>query len=326
MSKKEQPQRNDIIDPMAEIKKRIGVNILEPLINKGYLLEINHAENCKALNENLKNPAVIYFNHISGDDPFFIAHLFLKHLPNRVGNLIFPVSDEYTIFKNFPAYATAVYLAQSVFGFQMLPIVQSYRLRDDQLSKPNKEELSQKVFELGRRFVNTVNEELPKGATIIVAPEGHRSSSGVLQPAENGLGQIANKLQHQQKDGFISDALFLPVGIRYETHSSKTLNFNPLSKPKIAINVGDPLNISDVVQGTKRMLSYLGLNDNEQFISRQQLTTYLMTRLSYLLPEQMQGVYGYQLLPDTLAGRFELAFNKDRKVGVFDKKSQSFIL
>ncbi len=88
--------------------------LLNLLVEKGYKLQVNNLENLTELNnDHSSDPVVIYFNHISNDDPVIITTVLKQYLNKRHGPWIYPVSEHYTHFQNHKLYPPAVFLADT---------------------------------------------------------------------------------------------------------------------------------------------------------------------------------------------------------------------
>lgn len=91
----------------------------EWLMDKGYEINVIGEENFRELNDHPEIPAVLYFNHIAADDPLIVACLLATYLNNRLGSVVYPVSEDYTkITGKKPHYIIGVKLAELI-GFTM---------------------------------------------------------------------------------------------------------------------------------------------------------------------------------------------------------------
>lgn len=277
------------------------------LLPKGYRLEIKGEENLVTLNSCPDTATVLYFNHTTTDDLLIMVYLIGKYLPNRLKNVIFPVSEEYLkLTGGKPEYIFGVKLVQYA-GFNMLPIVQSYRLRDERLSEEKRRTLEEKSSRLARKYVQELKTKIPHGALIVIAPEGHRSPDGKLLPAEEGLGFTA-KLMVKNGTGVL-----MPVGLWFEDSWKKGLNYNPLSPKTLHINIGMPISAQEIIREAEQVV---------EMPTPSHLSHCLMIKLRDLLPEKMWGYYHPDLFPETSAGRFVLGINSSGKVEVLDSSQK----
>lgn len=216
-----------------------------------------------------------------------------------------PTSDNYRqFFGPQPHYALIVKFAEGVGGWLMPPIIQSYRLRENA-------DLREKSEKLTRNFMEILKEKIPQGATIFIAPEGHRSYTGKLLPAERGLGAVVRWIKGHQ-------GLVLPLAIRYPEKRNRGLNYNQKIKPEVRIVCGPLLSAEEVIIKVEQVLCQKA---NSAMISH-----FLMWQLAQSLPEEMQGVYHPFLFKRTLSGGFELRVNPlTGKVGVWDKRDNCFL-
>ncbi|MGB9707629.1 MAG: 1-acyl-sn-glycerol-3-phosphate acyltransferase [Microgenomates group bacterium] len=263
------------------------------------------------LDENPTLPALIFYNHQTGDDPLIIAYILLKYLFHRK-NVIMPTSYDYwQLLGSQPHYAITVRLAQKILGWQMVPIIQSYRIRGAKdIKKQSQSE------HLTKNFINLLNKKIPQGATIAIAPEGHRSRTGKLLPAEKGLGFITRLMER-------INGLVLPIAFRYPKGINYGLNFNPRIPTGIMAICGPLMEVGEVVGQASQLTKEHSLPTHSL---SEKITNFLMWQLAQNLPEQMQGVYHPSLFLRTLSGDFYLKTNEQtKKVGVWDNKLQSFL-
>ncbi len=250
-------------------------------------------------------PALIYFNHQTGDDPIIVSYLLLKYLSQRK-NVIMPTSHDYwRLLGKQPHYAAAVRAAQKFLGWQMPPIIQSYRTRGtDVFAKKIQAE------ELVKDFIILLKEKIPHGATVVIAPEGHRSRTGKLLPAERGAGIITTMMK--------DSGLVLPIALRYPKTIGYGLNFNFKISPEVLIICGPLMEANQVINQT------FSLNQNSPLSSR--ISHFLMWQLAQSLPEEMKGVYHPSFFSRTLTGDFYLKPDKKTgRVGVWDRVNKLYL-
>lgn len=298
---------------MMDFKERIinyGWRGFEWLLPRGYELRITGEENLEILNSSPNIPAVLYFNHISADDPLVVAYLIGKYLPNRLRNVIFPVSEEYLKAGRKPEYLIGVKITQFA-EFSTVPIVQSYRLRDGRLTEAKKNELLQKSQRLSLGLAKRIIRRMKNQPLVVLAPEGHRSSDGRLLPAEEGLGFVAELMR--KKGG----GLLLPVGLFFDGKYESGFNYRPWPLPRKILNVkvGEPITTEDIIDQAKNILSQY-IQDFRGSLTSSHLSHFLMLKLRGLLPENMWGVYHPDLFPKTLAGELRLGIDVDGEVKI----------
>ena len=281
-------------------------SLFEWLMNKGYEINVIGGENFRQLNNQPEIPAVLYFNHIASDDPLIIAYLLTTYLDNRLANVIYTVSEEYTKLRGKkPHYIFGVKLAEIV-HFSMPRIVQPYRLRDEAINDVQRKKLEKQSFKLARQFARLLTEKLHLGATVIIAPESHRSEDGSLLPAEKGLGFMVNKIAERTR------GLFLPIGLSFNDEHNRGLNYNPFHPRNINVNIGSPLSYDEILCMTQQ------LTEKNENLRSSDFSHLLMLQLLNLLPESMHGFYSQELLARTLNRDFELRMGPGRKPRVFD--------
>lgn len=187
----------------------------------------------------------------------------------------------------------------------MPPIIQSYRTRGSDV-------FEQKIQaeRLAGDFINLLREKIPQGATVVIAPEGHRSATGKLLPAEKGAGVITTMMK--------DSGLVLPIAFRYPKTIGYGLNFNFNIPPEVIIICGPLMEVNEVINQASR------LNQNSSLSSR--VSHFLMWQLSQSLPEKMQGVYHRLLFPRTITGDFCLKPDKEKnRIGVWDCVNNSYL-
>lgn len=290
------------------LKERIvGQAALEYLPKLGYRIEVEDNQNILgSLKQQSHLPLLVYFNHAASDDPLVILHSLHRHLPER--NYVLPVSETYLEngAKKLPIYTRGVNIGE-LLGLEMPHVIQSYRLRDEGLSEEDRNALTNRSFFLSRELIELVDSgmKLEKPPVIIIAPEGHRSEDGSLQPPESGLGHIVKHMP---------DGLVLPIGVQYEENFTRGINWNPLRQLKVRVAIGGLMTLEDIRAGSLELAGQYNLKAKDPRLD----THFLMLKLSELLPINMRGVYAEELLEQTLIGNFELRPDRHGVVGVFD--------
>ena len=294
-----------------------SLDLFENIAELGYKIKVENEENLRVLNQHQNLPTVLYFNHMSKDDPFLTIYLVKRYAQDRLKNVIMPVSEKYAYLHNYPKYAASVFLGKAAAGFSMPGFVQSYRLRTHGGDNESSDKLKHKASALGRRFIRQLDAELPGGPLIILSPEGHISSDGQLLPSEDGAGFIVKKLAKLRGSGLIEDGLIMPIGFVFSPYKGRRFHYNPFKSTELKYIVGEPISVDEAIKGARELTR--GVLSQERSNS-QSISNFLMWKLSKLLPVNMRGVYADSKLNDTLMGRFELRMldKSDRKAGVYD--------
>lgn len=221
-------------------------------------LIVEGEENFAPAREHLKEGSLIIgINHRSYVDPGGAIMFIDNYLPEATVCL-FPASYKHLDAKRIPLEGRIAKGVAHVKGFKLLPVVQHY----DRSSYS-------KDFILGldKQFVKEARRVLQTpGGVLVVAPEGTRSRTGQLQPAQPG---IENLFRWSEK------TFFQPIGF-IETSVRNVL----LSRPMKAV-VGplySPEEIFDFAQNKN-----LEVKDA------------LMVLLAQLLPKEYHGVYAQYL-------------------------------
>lgn len=284
----------------------------ELLANSGYNIETINSQNLDVLQKGPDSPCVLYFNHTVPDDPILSILLIQSNAPQRINNLIIPVSEHYMQFRNFFMYASAVRIGRSFGGIEMPEIVQSYRKRGD-----GRESLQSKSESLNLTLVRLFSKKMSKGPVILISPEGHRSDSGSLLPAETGIGSLAKLMQNAKMRGEIDNGYFIPLAIVIkDRRDPDLLNFSFKGKPEVKLTVGEAIDVDKVITESRQLGP-----DTKQAGA---ISHYLMSRLAGLLPPQMRGFYDSERLADTASGRYEQREWENGTVRVYDKKLKRF--
>lgn len=314
---------------LRTIASKNTLHLFDNLIDSLYAFDIQGKENLTQLKEIQGNwkrsewgrplPMIVLFNHVAADDPLILVAVLRKFLQEDLGGLVIPYSEDYSHFKNFPAYALLIKLANQIDGLEMIPITQSYRLRDQRLTPKELEILTGKADLESLRFTRKLMKDFPLGKVLLLAPEGHRSPDGSLIPAEKGLGfavSLAGNLIDHKK---IPEALVLSFGLTYPPGYSK-INAKLLGEKKlITVNVGPIITSYEAINNKADFAKEFNLplrQDN----SAELITHSLMYSNSLLLPQSMRGVYdpGHSLFSQVLKNEVKQGIGKDGKWGIFD--------
>jgi 1-acyl-sn-glycerol-3-phosphate acyltransferase len=109
---------------------------------------------------------------------------------------------------------------------------------------------------------------LKRGGVMVLAPEGTRSASGVLQKARPGVSYLAAK----------SGAPIVPVGLVGSQDYNVVAHLRRLKRPLVTIYVGEPFTLPPV-------------KGKERDAALEEYTDEIMCRIAALLPPEMRGVY-----------------------------------
>ncbi len=188
-------------------------------------------------------PLIVYFNHANWLDPVIVAGVIDREL--------FVMGKEELFRHRLPG---AILRAYGVFPVRRQQVdVQAFR----------------RALQL-----------LERGAVVIIAPEGTRSHTGVLQPAKTGVVRLALR----------SGALLQPAAVT--GCLSFEANLRQLRRTRVRVRFGEPFALSSHERAT---------SSKEEL---QRLSDEIMAKLAALLPPEMRGVYaqvGDQLKPTSAA-------------------------
>ena len=242
----------------AEVNKRKF--IFDGAINLFYAPEVKSEAKEKIeivkeyLQENPEMNFVLYFNHISLDDPAALLRVANLIDPNGTRHLVVPSSLSHANSNDF--LGKFISFSMEVVagcGIEVMPVVQTFQVGE----KYTQEEARESYIKLFNRLKELKKSEIPTG--VIIGPEGHRSENGELSSAESGM-VAAGRL--------LSPVMYIPLAISYGGEFKRD-KMNIGSKMKI--NIGEI-----TVQETAR--EYPSIEE-------------LMMKLAGALPEEMRGVW-----------------------------------
>lgn len=227
-----------------------------------YRLELNPESKKKIADLRVrlaKNPEmalVVYFNHFAFDDPLWMAHLINRVDPGQRRHIVAPASFSHIdpgregseVFRKIHREARRC-------GIETIPIIQAY-----QVDNPDFGYTEQQAYASYKKLLRRLKELKESGVSlaVIVSPEGHRSETGVIGEAEEGIVHMLRLL---------SPAICVPVGIVVQDENPQRgkLNFGK----KVLLNVGNFI-----------------VNKGRQDASS---LSYLMEELASLLPKEKRG-------------------------------------
>jgi hypothetical protein len=279
------------------------IKIADKILTPGYNIEVVNKQNLEVLNREPNTPCVIYSNHTVLDDPLVMCILLHEESPESLNKLILPVSEHHAKFINFPPYAIGVGVGRAA-GIKMPEIVQSYRRRGEKVTK----KLVEKSEDLNMQFGKLLMKSIPEGYRIAVWPEGHRSKNGSLLPAEPGVGFMLVAMERLKRQGKIENGLFIPIYTKYR--ENRMVQYNPINKPDVSLEIGQPLSIDSVINECS------ALGDRSQFAKT--ATHVLMHHIAEMMPPEKQGFYSPAFYEDTLLGRYEQRSDKKGRVFIYD--------
>jgi 1-acyl-sn-glycerol-3-phosphate acyltransferase len=145
---------------------------------------------------------IFYFNHTSFVDPLLAGDIIRRINPE--GQIVAPISYSHTEkkLKNIP-----IILMNKIFetyGVKTFSVVQTYQRKDQEKYHYSSEIASRQNM----AFLRGIKKLADKGTLLmIISPEGHRSETGFLQKAENGIITAGTML---------APVLYVPIGIDFE--------------------------------------------------------------------------------------------------------------
>lgn len=246
--------------------------ILDRVVQLGYKAHIEGKDRLRQLGQtNL--PVVFYANHLGQDDLFTVSGLFHEiaidraHNRNPVQRVLAPFSSHHE--KTDPTYKLGVALF-NLLGFDAVPVMQGYRQRI--ISKDTQTAVAPN--EGGHLPLDSFKHALEPGTFTLVFPEGTRSRTGEMRPAEKPLGHLVSVANHKHKGLYL-----VPVGIIPADLNRRRLD--PSMRPGwLGGQSGYTLKVDAPI-----LASQLDSHDINA------ITDDLMLRVAELIPEGMQGVY-----------------------------------
>jgi len=200
---------------------------------------------------------IIYFNHISYNDPLLAAHLLEKIDKNHSRYLIAPASYSHTEPGNkFSKFFMKMTNEAQRCGIEIIRVIQTYQVDNPEYGYTI--EQAQRTYKNWMRRLKDLHGE-GRSVGVIISPEGHRSEGGVLGEAEKGMVASGR---------LVAPVLFIPVGIFYEGEYQRS-KFN-IGKT-VRLSIGEVFAQESVKEGPELNL--------------------LMHNLAMTLPEEMRGCW-----------------------------------
>jgi hypothetical protein len=236
---------------------------------------------------NSGNSALLYYNHIGIAEPLYATALVLYGFGFPAEQIVMPVSAEYL---QDPKKALDYWLPEywcRLSGVLSAPVNQQYlgRIAQTEEEPINHVQGYQPVYTYTIKRLPDIPTKLlkPHGRIsardslniilsdqkfcYIVAPEGHRSPDGTLQPAEDALGFLIKVAD--------PNILIVPVGF---THLPEYRRLHAV--------IGEPFTRNDIKDQTSELRTKFSVTDNKLIY-----TDIAMLRLAEILAEIQQGVY-----------------------------------
>lgn len=202
-------------------------SLLISLLRKLYKVSVAGEENLEALKQHLAaGSAIVVFNHLTMADPLLVWAVIAPFCDRQIKRALAPASRKHW---GRPIVGWVMRLAP-LLGLQLAPIVQHYE----------RGLYSQAyALKLDLQFVRLVLKTLAaRGGIVLLAPEGHRSEDGGLQPARKGITFL---LGLSQEKGFA--AKVFPVGIIPEQGAGRGLNLGK----RFVLNFGGPASPAEIM-------------------------------------------------------------------------------
>ena len=154
-----------------------------------------------------KNPHlnfILYFNHISYNDPLLAGYIVQQIDPKHTRYLISPASFSNTDPRNPNSLGSRLALEEAErCGVEVVRVIQAY-----QVDNPKYGYTGEQAMATYRIWIKRLNQLRSSGTPTgcIISPEGHRSDNGALGPGEAGITTIGR---------FLAPVVYIPVGISY---------------------------------------------------------------------------------------------------------------
>ncbi len=209
------------------------------------------------LDENREYSFILYFNHISYNDPAVAAHIAERIDPHHTRHLLAPASFSHTDPDDpkSKGFSFLVEMAKKC-GVEIIRVIQSYQVNNPKYGY-TEEQARSTYMDLMRRLKQLRSEGVPTG--FMISPEGHRSETGEMILAQPGVVAAGRML---------APVIYVPVGVSYlGKYDRDTINIGR----RVRLSVGE------VTTQT----------DPKVYPSVEEL----MYKLALTLPEEMRGVW-----------------------------------
>ncbi len=263
-------------------------------------LNVTNLENLSILKN--PDPAIIIFNHTNHADQFVASGVVARALANVSRSryrLIIPVSRGYAEVNR--EYKIGMSFFGKVGGAELWGVGQGYENRiveeddnidrkdDHKVKKNNNPSIGNDPL-LIKKMAGAI---LSEGSITEFAPEGHRSPSCSLGPAERSLGFLVAEIITNNINAHIVPLAIIPRSRPVQR------GFPPVPKSRhLDVVVGVPLDKNMIYTATKKLCSNFGVqfydgDDKRKFIAENSelLTHVVMLQLRDMLLKDMWGVY-----------------------------------
>ena len=214
---------------------------------------INEIKNQLKQNTNLS--FILYFNHISYNDPLLASHIVQQIDPKHTRHLIAPASYSHTDPDNpvNKGFTFMINQAKSC-GVEIVRVIQAYQVNNPDYGY-TREQAEGTYWTWMKRLKELNSNKISTGC--LISPEGHRSEDGILGVGETGVVAVGRLL---------APVLYIPLGISYDGSFNRN-DFN-LGR-KVNLSIG-----SIIFQENPK--NYPTINE-------------VMHNLAMTLPEEMRG-------------------------------------
>jgi len=246
MSRAEDWNRNFIFDGLTKL-------LYSPEIKPGAKEKIELI--AEFMEENPEFSFVLYFNHISFNDPAVVINVADRLDPKRKKHLVTMMSYSHTDPTD-PKHRVFSFMARGLekCGVEGIRVIQKYQVNNPEYGY-TEEQASLNYMQSMRRIKGMRG--TPTG--VIISPEGTRSKTGTLAKGESGMVAIGRVL---------APVIYIPLAISYEgKYNRDSINFFK----KMEINIGE-------VTVQENPTEYPKVDE-------------LMQKLATALPEEMRGIW-----------------------------------
>jgi len=201
---------------------------------------------------------ILYFNHISFNDPGVLVMVADMINPASSRHLVVPTSYSHLDTNSIKGRLSEMGMGVvRKCGIEVLPVIQTFQINNPKYGY-TEDEARNTYVKLINRFKELKNTNTPTG--VLISPEGTRSEDGKMIKAESGV-VAAGRL--------LAPVIYVPLAITYEGKYKR--NGMNIGK-KMDVNIGEV-----TIQESPR--DYPSVDD-------------LIKKLAKALPEEMRGVWG----------------------------------
>ena len=240
------------------LRRDILTGLLPEIAYRIHISEENRSHIKEVKNQLIGNPAlnfILYFNHISYNDPLLAAYIVQQIDPKHSRHLIAPASYSHTNPDNPTNRGFSLMIDEAKrCGIEIVRVIQAYQV-DNPKYGYSKNQAQTTYHAWMRRLKELRASGIPTGC--LISPEGHRSDDGILGAGESGILATGR---------FLAPVIYIPLGISYNGDYKRS-----------GLNIGKKINLvigETVVQNEPR--DYPNLGD-------------IMSKLAVTLPSNMRG-------------------------------------